>query len=70
MGEETVYTKHQNLPQTSKYYKQSVLHLSVTRKGWCTRRSRQPRRYPGPSRARLPPPDRRLGFRVLIVGGL
>jgi len=28
-----VYAKHQNLPQTSKYYKQSVLHLSVTRKG-------------------------------------
>jgi len=33
MSEETVYTKHQNLPQTSKYYKLSVLHLSVTRKG-------------------------------------
>ena len=29
MGEETVYTKHQNLPQTSKHYKQSSLHASV-----------------------------------------
>jgi hypothetical protein len=33
MGEETVYTKHQNLPQTSKHYKQSALHSSVTRNG-------------------------------------
>ena len=29
MGEETVYTKHQNLPQTSNHYKQSSLHSSV-----------------------------------------
>ena len=29
VGEETVYTKHQNLPQTSKHYKQSSLHSSV-----------------------------------------
>jgi len=28
-GKETVYTKHQNLPQTSKYYKQNSLHSSV-----------------------------------------
>jgi len=59
MGEETVYTKHQNLQQTSKHNKQSALHSSVTRKGWGTRRGRHPRRYPGPSRSHLPPPDRR-----------
>jgi len=29
VGEETVYTKHQNLPQPSKHYKQSSLHSSV-----------------------------------------
>jgi len=29
VGEETVYTKHQKLPQTSKHYKQSSLHSSV-----------------------------------------
>ena len=29
VGEETVYTKHQKLPQTSKHYKQSSLYSSV-----------------------------------------
>jgi len=29
VGEETVYTKHQNLPQTSKHYEQSSLRASV-----------------------------------------
>jgi len=60
VGKETVYTKHQILPQTSKHYKQSSLHSSVTRNGWGFRRCRQPRRYPGPSRSRLPPRGQRF----------